>query len=292
MQASVEPRNYSQIPAIPAGSFIAKLGKQYEIVAQSVTDAGEVATQHVFAISRLGRPSGVSRKAFATEVAQYLGLQILKPSRTPIAIEAKRQRNQLKRAAKAKAAAELLAEAEAALPIWIDQFSTHDIGVVELVRYCNRFAKRYPKFKERSLSQDAIVDAIYDLKDEWIKLNESRCVRHCRSASFVNTYIDWDQLNCMKDLTGEYQEPEDFERVEVTNFYAYTFDVDSVEFRFHSKHRLFAIDDKTPVQEDAHGATSPLADNEISHPIELALKMLRLAIDGSAKQLEGVAGHD
>jgi len=174
----------------------------------------------------------------------------------------------------------LLNQAQSDLEKWLSEKDvSSQVAIAQLVQYCNRFAKTYPKYENRSSLQNGLLEFLYKLKDEWIRQNKPNCVHHCKSSSFTNSYIDWQQLHLEKEITQEYQDPDDFEVTEVIEFYAYTFIIDGVEFRFHSKQVLFEEDAIAPVVPGMDGMTTPLSLEEQTIPALHACGMLALALD-------------
>lgn len=164
---------------------------------------------------------------------------------------------------------------------WASAFgcASSSIALAELVRYCNRLAKGYPKYKERSSIQKMQVEMIYELKDAWILANKDRCVAHCRSEIHRHVQTDWESFHCDKIFTNDWVDPEDYEYIVETVFYAYKFDIEGVEFRFHSLTRLFPEDDNLPVDASTEGSAKPLSADEKVIDVISACAMLSVQMD-------------
>jgi len=264
----------------PSGAFIVKKScKQYQIVTQERQGNDAVLIVH-HDFGKVVRTAEQSRRARMRSIADELGLPILIESKTPLAVECRKARKEAKKQALSELKAALISKATNGLVAWVlSGYPTREVAIGELVRYCNRYVKCFPPYKERTAFQQGLLDLVYSLKDEWIKAHKEQCVEHCKSSSFTHTYVDWEELHFQRDITGEYQYEEDFTRSETTNFYAYVFMIDGREFKFHSQQVLFKEDKKSPVVPSAAGSAQPLSETEKSIPLIDACAMLASALD-------------
>lgn len=178
----------------------------------------------------------------------------------------KKHRKQVKIETKKRAISGFYSVAEASLSKWMtfNEDKNVDVALAELVRVCNKISKIFPKYKERSDYQNSMVETIYELKDHWIEnFNEygATLTSAVMSAEFTNSYIDWDLLHHMRDITGEWQDSDDYLTNETTTFYAYEFNVADNIFRFHSQTCLVP---NCPKDTSKHSATDPISCQELA----------------------------
>lgn len=166
-------------------------------------------------------------------------------------------------------------KAQPLLDKWCQPHPCREIAIAELVRYVNKFVKRFPKYKHLSKKDKKKIDTTYQLKDIWLKQNQSAIVSAIQTAKFTNEWIDWDAFHWDKAFSHKWIDIDDYTHKITTQFFAYTLIIQGQEYRFHSKTKL--MDDYT-VDFDQHGRSSPLADEEITMPLEDAIMALQLAL--------------
>jgi hypothetical protein len=161
---------------------------------------------------------------------------------------------------------------------WVGDSESVDIALAELIRYVNRYIKTFPRYKHQTNGQRALVEAGYAVKDSWIRRNKDKCVGSCKSLEETHTWFEYDY-----EYSDDYDDYDDYDegrkRSETVRFYAYTFNIDGREYRFHSKVCLFEKDRKSKVNADAMGSAIPLSTSEMVIKLKDAIAAAKFALD-------------
>jgi hypothetical protein len=185
------------------------------------------------------------------------------PNFTELAIYCRDERKKAKLAAQEEIESRFLEEVQTNLKKWCEsQEASEKIALARLIRYINKYAKTFPKYKHQSDSHKEQLGLIYSLKDDWILQNKENCIEHCKSSEEYQCYVDWEQLNNWRYATGEWQDSDDFLVEKTITFYAYVFSIEGEEFRFHSKQALFPEDVEAEPNPEAQGSTEALKEDE------------------------------
>lgn len=228
------------------------------------------------------------RKGKIKKIATSLGLKLVDPKTTPLKQQCTRdrQREHKKRQREAQKRKERLLESLILednlkrLNNWYElQKTSESIALGRLIRYLNKYGKTFPKYKQRSKSQQKAVELIYSLKDSWILKNKENCIAHCKSSEESHYYVDWEELHYWQWSLGEWQDTEDYMIKETTSFYAYVFCIEGEEFRFHSMQVLFDEDKEAHPNWNSEGSTEALKENEKIVPLSQACAMAAILLD-------------
>jgi hypothetical protein len=140
------------------------------------------------------------------------------------------------------------------------EFSSEAKALLHLIRYLNRYAKSFPKYKFASHGNQKTVSLIYSLKDQWIKKNRTLITSAVLAHQKTRTWIDWDALHFERDMTGEWQNPEYYEVSSTHQVYAYEFDIEGEVARFHS--HIAVVQGQLNYDPNAMGKAQPLTQEE------------------------------
>ena len=107
--------------------------------------------------------------------------------------------------------------------VWKNNYDNDTIALAELIKYINRYSKRYPPHKQRNRRENKLISYIYLLKEDWCRKNQKSIIEAYQSAEFTSTQTDSDDLKETEKITEKSQESEDLISHKITRFYFYVF---------------------------------------------------------------------